>query len=536
MDAQARPDIGERYSDWAWPATAFLQPDATQVFAMAGNRLPRNFIPILNDLIDKQAAGTLKPDPRSPYAAAPEPVATELTKIRDQVRLQLDRAQNDYYGWSRWGLNTEIDGPRLEHLYFRAHMYDKQSLRDFALATSRGFLETLDPVWGGAYIKKIYAGSEGVPARFAKLMAIPEKRISNQVNAITAFAEAYRISGDEAFREGMRNVDRYLNDWMLDASNGYYANQKDEPEGMPGDWWPQDYWLLDTAEQRLAYGIPPIDHAIYTDKNGEVIRAYTLAAQAFDNPEYLQKAIATAEFILADRQQPEGWLLQSREVAAMADDQRVHPHSEEVRPFLRAQASMGRALLALHSATGEQRWLDAAVKVADGTLATLLDKTNKGFYGTVPDATASLIPPRKPLEDNAHAASFFYELHIMTKLPRFEPVAEETIRAVAAPDILAREGRITGRTGLALEQITAAYVEFSVVAENANEAAEKLYAAGIDAYHPRKILHYEKPGRYPQLGDASMFICNPDRCSLPLSKPEQVAEVAETFRAGATSL
>ena len=60
VDAQARPDIGERYSDWAWPATAFMQPDATQVFAMAGNRLPRNFIPILNDLVEKAVGRYLK--------------------------------------------------------------------------------------------------------------------------------------------------------------------------------------------------------------------------------------------------------------------------------------------------------------------------------------------------------------------------------------------------------------------------------------------------------------------------------------------
>lgn len=33
VDAEARPDIGERYSDWAWPATIFLAPDATQVSA-----------------------------------------------------------------------------------------------------------------------------------------------------------------------------------------------------------------------------------------------------------------------------------------------------------------------------------------------------------------------------------------------------------------------------------------------------------------------------------------------------------------------
>lgn len=87
VDAQARPDVGERYSDWAWPATAFLLPDTTQVFAMAGNRLPRNFIPILKDLIDRHQNGKLQADPNSPYVAPRQPADTELTRIRDQVRL-----------------------------------------------------------------------------------------------------------------------------------------------------------------------------------------------------------------------------------------------------------------------------------------------------------------------------------------------------------------------------------------------------------------------------------------------------------------
>ena len=70
VDAEARPDIGERYSDWAWPATMFLAPDATQVLGVRGNRLPRNFVPILNDLIAKHEDGKLEPDPRSRGARA----------------------------------------------------------------------------------------------------------------------------------------------------------------------------------------------------------------------------------------------------------------------------------------------------------------------------------------------------------------------------------------------------------------------------------------------------------------------------------
>ncbi len=72
VDTEARPDIGERYSAWAWPATIFLAPDDTQVLGVRGNRSPRSFIPILNDLISKHEAGALEPDPESSFAAPPE--------------------------------------------------------------------------------------------------------------------------------------------------------------------------------------------------------------------------------------------------------------------------------------------------------------------------------------------------------------------------------------------------------------------------------------------------------------------------------
>lgn len=111
VDAEARPDIGERYSAWAWPATIFLAPDATQVLGVRGNRLPQNFVPILNDLIAKHEAGALEPDPRSPFAAPPEPAETQLTRIRDDLRQQLDRSLNRKYGgWARSGIGRETSG------------------------------------------------------------------------------------------------------------------------------------------------------------------------------------------------------------------------------------------------------------------------------------------------------------------------------------------------------------------------------------------------------------------------------------------
>ena len=149
VDAEARPDIGERYSSWAWPATIFLAPDATQVLGVRGNRLPRNFIPILKDLIAKHEAGALEPDPQSPFAVPPAPTENQLTRIRDNLRAQLDRYLNHKYGgWTKRGIGDETSGSRLRHLYLRAHLYDDADLHGLALKGSAGFLSAIDPVWG----------------------------------------------------------------------------------------------------------------------------------------------------------------------------------------------------------------------------------------------------------------------------------------------------------------------------------------------------------------------------------------------------
>jgi uncharacterized protein YyaL (SSP411 family) len=172
-DAEAQPDVGERYSDWAWPATIFMAPDTTQVLALAGNRRPGNFIPILEELIKKKANNQLVADQLAPYAAPPEPEKTELTRIRNTVRAQLDGLLNEQHGgWARSGISTAT-GARVEHLYLRAHMYSNAELLSLALKTTDGYLNAIDPVWGGVFVKTFH-DNDNRPARFRALGAVPE--------------------------------------------------------------------------------------------------------------------------------------------------------------------------------------------------------------------------------------------------------------------------------------------------------------------------------------------------------------------------
>lgn len=531
VDSQARPDVGERYSDWGWPATAFLMPDATQVFAMAGNRFPGNFIPILEDLIAKQSEGDLKPDPNSPYAAPPQQVTSPLTELRDTVRRQLDRTFNRKVGgWTFWGLNAESAGARLRHLYLRAHLRKDESQKQAAVKVSEAYLKTLDPVWGGAFEAAIHEDVQEVPKEYKKIRVIPEKRISGQANAIIAFADAYKVTQDEKYRKAAQEVDRYLTEWMQSPQGTWYANQKNAPVNLPDDWWPQDYWLLDSHEARMAYGVPPIDHAIYTDKNAEMILAYLHAYEAFRNESYLQKAKQAATQIIDERLHVEGWVRQAVTDKKVKQDERVHPHTDVIRPFLRPQARFGLALTKLYQITADKQWLSTARSLADASLALLLDTEKNGFWPTTNDALSEVIKPRKPLEDNAVMAQFYYELYVLTKAARYEFVPEKTIRAVATFNVLSREGKVVGETALLLEKLTAHYLEFTVVAKDPNlPEAQALYQAAFDTYHPRKVMHFEAPGRYPDLNRPTMFICNPNRCTLPIFTPEKVGRAAAGF-------
>jgi uncharacterized protein YyaL (SSP411 family) len=528
-DAEAKPDVGERYSDWAWPATIFMAPDTTQVLALSGNRQPRNFIPILNELISKKASNQLQADKLAPYSVAPEPEQTELTQIRDSLRQQLDGLLNeDFGGWSSSGLST-ASGPRVEHLYLRAHMFNNPELQALALKTTNGYLRAMDPVWGGVFVKAFHDNGK-LPKRFRRLGAVPEKRIANQANALIAFSNAYKISGDEKYLQAIKDVDGYVREWMMAAEGTFYTSQEDDAPGLTEEIGTFEYWLLDSAEKREKYGIPPIDHAVYTHKNGQAIRAYAIAYEATGKIEYLQIAKRAANSLIESRVQSAGWILQSLSSDTTQADKRMRPLIADDKPKLAAQAWFGSALLSLFRVSAEEVWLQRAVKLADSMLAQLYDKKGGGFYSSVIDDTASIIPPRKPLEFNARAAHFFYDLWIYTKNDAYAKIPEATLRAVAVKDILAREGKITGETAMALEKLTAAYVEFSIVGDESDAASAALFAAGREAYHPRKLLHFENTGRYPARKNPAIYICNPDRCSIPIEDPALVTKQSNSFR------
>ena len=161
--------------------------------------------------------------------------------------------------------------------------------------------------------------------------------------------------------------------WMKDGDNTFYTSQEDDPPRLADGMNAIDYWRIGTDEGRQEYGIPPIDHAAYTDKNAELINALIITYESTGDDRYLDTAINTVDALLQNRKTEHGWMLQAHATASIADDNRMRPLVVHDKPYLGAQAWMGTALLALYRATGDAKWLDHAVTIADAMLDTLYD-------------------------------------------------------------------------------------------------------------------------------------------------------------------
>ena len=509
VDSEARPDIGERYSDWAWPANAFMRPDGTQVLAFAGSRRPDRYMKVLREVIDGHAAGTLRPDKLAPYGTARVPESAAFSELRDQVRALQDNAFKDKTS----GVFESAEP--LRHLLLRSHVYGDSKAQILAKASLDGHLQQLDPTWGGMY----YASF----GRWSNTVA--EKRLESQAAALQVYADAYQLMGDAKYKDAIDNIDGYLTTFMRTEQGTFFANQQDRLATLPSNMTMDDYYALGDKERRR-YGIPTIDHAVYSDVNARVILGYVMAWEATGKQAYLDTASRAAKHLLDERQTEAGWIIQFMPGADLASDQRIHVLTDKAVPYLRTQAHFGLALMALYRATGEVRWRQAAGRVANALISELEDPELGGFYGGPDDGTPGR---RKPLEDNAAAAQFLYLLGVLEKEDRYRVAAERAIRASASPVAVRREGKITGNLAMALEMITAGYVEFSVVGDVSDQRTQGLLQAGRGVYEPRKIVHMESAGRYPKRSAPAMYICNDERCTVPIFEPDEVQAQARLF-------
>jgi len=184
VDADVRPDLGERFSRWGWPATVFFSPEGEQVLAVRGNKRPPTFLPILDDLISRAEHGRLSPmNERAVAQAAPE--ESELGQLCLAASHMSDSFARARHGGYDARVQHVRDAPlRLDFL--RGQIRGDEPRLNHALRTAEGYTQLLDPVWGGVFVAStapdwsspIRRSARGIRRRRSRPSAPPTSRLT----------------------------------------------------------------------------------------------------------------------------------------------------------------------------------------------------------------------------------------------------------------------------------------------------------------------------------------------------------------------
>jgi uncharacterized protein YyaL (SSP411 family) len=270
---------------------------------------------------------------------------------------------------------------------------------------------------------------------------------------------------------------------------------------------------------------PGRDDKVLADWNGLTIAALARAAAAFNRPEWLARAEAAQDFILAemsasDRRVQHAWRLGRVTAAGLLDD----------------QAAMARASLALFEATGESRRLADAIRLAEAALAAFPDG-HGGFYTTAADAAdVPLARPRTAADNatpvgNGLLAEVFARLWHLTGDGAWRERTEALLRAFTGnPDQLAAMPTLLAAADLLEGAATV------VIAGNpAHPLARALAAVALAAADPRVVVLRAPsldalPADHPAFGKsagsegAAAYLCRRMVCGLPIVDRDALAK------------
>jgi uncharacterized protein len=312
-----------------------------------------------------------------------------------------------------------------------------------------------------------------------------EKMLYDNAQLASLYAEAWQLTGRDDFREVAEEILAFVGRELTDESGGFYSAIDTESGGEEGAYY---VWTRAEAQDAL----PPADYELFADAYGLTDEpnfkdAYVLllprplaetAAQHQLMPAELEKRLTAARRALlvarGKRQRPltdtkilAGWnglmirgfadagrIFQDKRYVATAaraaeavlehlrdaDGRLSHTFTAgqtSVNAYLDDYAFLADGLLALHQATDDDRWLQAADELTELQSKLFWDDRSSGFFFTSGDHEALFARIKDPVDSatpsgNAVAAANLAALARLRSKPAYLDMAEKTVSAFAS--------------------------------------------------------------------------------------------------------
>jgi len=488
VDADARPDLSNRYEDYGWPATIVFNSDGSEIVKRRGYLPPGQMASILQAIIDDPSPGP-SVVPEAPLVSGGE---TALgSDRRNQLRQTLiDGYDNTNRGWGT--TQKFLDWDTIEYCMAETERGD-QSFERMARETLSAQLNLLDPAWGGVY--QYSTDGDWQHPHFEKIMQM-------QAENLRIYALAYALWHDADYLQAASRIRGYLKNFLTSPEGAYYSSQDaDLIDGTHGG----EYFQLGDSDRRKQ-GIPRVDTHVYARENGWAINALTALYAVSGERECLDDAIRAADWVCAHRELSGGGFR--------------HDAGDSAGPYLGDALAMGRAFLALYACTGDRAWLQKGARAVE-----FISEQFGSDVGYLTSAHIGALKSQPQLDENIGIVRLANLLWHYTGNEEYKKVSERAMRFVAMPGATDHRGYLVAGVLLADHEITSSPLHITVVGRKDDRKAQELFAAAIRQPRPYKRIEWfdEREGalpnpdvEYPTLSNAAAFLCTDQACSAPV--------------------
>ncbi len=572
VDREERPDVDAVYMDattaltgqGGWPMTCLLTPDRKPFYA--GTFFPREqFVQLLS------AASEAWRDNRDEVLAAGQRIvdalsnngASELAGDALPTGAHLDEAVNrlePQFDAARGGFGRAPKFPPSMVLEFLLRQHERTG-DTTALAMAE---QTLVAMARGGMYDQLAGGFARYSVDAGWVVPHFEKMLYDNALLLRVYLHWWRLTDNAlAQRVARETADFLLRD--LGTAEGGVASALDADtdgvEGLTYVWTPQQLsevlgadaadaarWFEVTEAGTFEHGAstlqllrdpddlgryervrsalrearderpqPARDDKVVTAWNGLAIAALAEAGVALDQ-RYLDAAIACAELLLT-KHVVDGRLRRASRDGVIGDALGV---AEDY-------GDLAEGLLALHQATGEQRYLAAAGELLDVAMERFADGDG-GFFDTGDDAEQLMRRPRDPSDNAAPSgssalAAALLTYSALTGSPAHRVAAEHALRIVTGAGIA--QPRFFGWALAAAQALVDGPVQIALVGHDGDleRVAWRLRPPGsvIVSGEPDQPGAALLAGRPLIDGGAAAYVCRGMVCDLPVTTAYQLA-------------
>ncbi|WP_454860840.1 thioredoxin domain-containing protein [Promicromonospora soli] len=575
VDREERPDVDAVYmtatteltGQGGWPMTCFLTPDGEPFYC--GTYYPReNFLALLDAITE---AWTQRRDAVVQQGAAiTDAVARRTSRLTPEMLddAALERATRlmaRYADPVRGGFGGAPKFPpsmTLEHLLrHHARTGDPEALRIVE--------RTCEAMARGGIYDQLAGGFARYAVDAAWVVPHFEKMLYDNAQLLRVYLHLHRATGSALAERVARETADFLRAELRTPEGGFASALDADTDGVEGltyVWTPEQlaevlgpddgaraaqvlavtpegtfehgtstlqlhidpepsWWTgarARLAEARAARPQPARDDKVVTAWNGLAIAALAEAGILLGVPGYVSAARDCADLVLR----------------LHLVDGRLRRASREgvvgAAPGVAADyGDLAEGLLALHQATGEARWLEAAGGLLDVALARFGDDAG-GFFDVADDAERLVSRPKDPSDGAEPAgqsslAGALCTYAALTGSPRHREAAEV---AVAAAGGLARQApRFAGWALAVAEALAVGPLQVAVVGHD-DEPRAALEHVARAATSPGLVVAVGEPdapgmpllaGRPLVDGRAAAYVCRGFVCDRPVTTAEDLA-------------